>query len=159
MRALLPLLSLALLPLPGWGQKPQADATAAHDFPALQFLPEGSVIEGISIPRYDGHRVSALLMADKLIVKTRSSVILEKLSAALYADDDTQTDIIAGNVTYSFATKVAQTTGDARVQDPRFSASGKGVIFNTTTRKGFLRGPVRTTLSTAKLTEKKGSKK
>lgn len=159
MRLLLPLILLPLLSLPGLGQEQQAATDAAAEFPALQFLPEGSVIEGISIPRYEGHRVSALLLADKLKVQTRSTVILEKLSASLYANDGTQTEIIAGNVEYDFATKTASTTGNAQVQDPRVSASGKGVIFNTSTRKGFLHGPVKTTISTARLTDKKGRKK
>lgn len=153
----LPLLVLSLLLLPSWGQEKKNDA--ASEFPALQFLPKGSVIEGISIPRYENHQVSALLLADKLRVKSRTAVELEKLHAELYAEDGSQTDISTDSVEYSFATKVARTTGTAKVQDPRFSASGKGVIFNTSTRKGFLHGPVKTTISTARLSEKKGSKK
>ena len=125
----------------------------------MQFLPEGTVIEGISIPRYENHRVSALLLADALRVDSRTTVTMEKLTASLYSDDGNQTDISTDSVEYSFATKVACTAGNANVQDPRFSASGKGVIFNTSTRKGFLHGPVKTTISTAKLSEKKGSKK
>ena len=157
MRGTRSILLMSLLLLPCWGQEKKSDA--ASEFPALQFLPEGSVIEGISIPRYENHRVSALLLADKLRVKSRTTVELEKLSASLYTDDTNQTDISTGSVEYDFATKIARTTGDTKVQDPRFSASGKGIIFNTSTRKGFLSGPVKTTISTAKLAEKKGSKK
>ncbi len=158
MRKTLPILVLALLLLPCRGQEKKAD-DAASEFPALQFLPEGTVIEGISIPRYEDHRVSALLLADALRVDSRTTVTMEKLTASLYSDDGNQTDISTDRVEYSFATKVACTAGNAKVQDPRFSASGKGIIFNTSTRKGFLHGPVKTTISTAKLSEKKGSKK
>lgn len=158
MRKSLILLSALLLPLQSWGQA-RADATAADEFPALQFLPPGTVVEGISIPRYENHRVSALLLSDKLIVKDRQTVILEKLNAALYDTNGGETDIKTDSVTYSFATKQVSTTGDAEVTDPRFTARGKGVIFNTSTGKGFLHGPVRTTVSTAKLTNKKGRKK
>lgn len=153
------LCALCLLPLPGTGQLVTPSTTASDDFPALQFLPVGSVVEGISIPRYENHRVNALLLAEKLIIKTRKSVILEKLSASLYADDGTQTDVRADSIHYHFGTKTAHTTGEATVQDPRFSASGNGVIFNTSTRKGFLRGPVTTIISTAKLNQKKGRNK
>ncbi len=158
MRRALTLLSLLLLPLQGWGQQ-QADAVVEDEFPALQFLPEGSVVEDISIPRYEQHRVTALLLAKYLKVKTRKSVELAQLSASLYADDGTQTDISTGSVTYNFATKVARTTGEARVQDPRFKAEGKGVIFSTSKRKGFLHGPVTTTVSSALFNQKKGSQK
>lgn len=148
-----------LLPLPGWGQKPQADASVADDFPALQFLPPGSVIEGISIPRYENHRVSALLMSDKLEVLDRKTVILEKLNAVLYGEDNSETRVKTDSVTYSFATKLATTSGNAKVEDSRFQAEGKGVIFNTSSSKGFLHGPVKTIIKTATLTEKKGQKK
>lgn len=158
MRHALTLLSLLLLPLQCWGQM-QADATTEDEFPALQFLPPGTVVEGISIPRYENHRVSAMLLADKLIVRNRKSVILEKLNAALYSEDNTETNVRTDSVSYNFATKTARSSGDAEVIDPRFSAKGKGVVFNTSTGKGFLAGPVRTTIATARLNKKKGKKK
>lgn len=157
MRKALTLLALLLLPLQSQGQEAKA-ATDVDEFPALQFLPPGTEVEGISIPRYENHRVSALLLAEKLIVKTRQDVVLEKLNATLYNNDGTETNISTGNVHYSFATKIIRTTGDAQVTDPRFSAKGKGVIINTSTKKAFLQGPVTTTISTAELTKKKGSK-
>lgn len=158
MRTALSLLCLLLLPLHCWGQQ-RTDAVVEDDFPALQFLPAGSVVQGISIPRYEAHRVSSLLLADRLIVKDRKTVILEALTASLYGEDKNQTDIRTKSVTYSFATKTARTEGQAQLTDPRFTARGKGVIFNTTTNKGFLHGPVTTTVSSRLFNEKKGEKK
>jgi lipopolysaccharide export system protein LptC len=158
MRKTLILLSALLLPLQSQGQL-ATTATAADEFPALQLMPPGTVVEGISIPRYENHRVSALLLSDKMVVKDRQSVIMEKVAASLYSEEGTETHVEAGDVTYSFATKIARTTGKAAVNDPRFTARGKGVVFNTASRKGFLHGPVRTTIVTAKLNKKKGRKK
>ena len=158
MRKALSLLSLLLLPLHCWGQQ-RTDAVVEDEFPPLQFLPAGTVVEGISIPRYENHRVSSLLLADKLIVKNRKTVVLENLTASLYGTDQTQTDVKAGDVTYNFSTKVAKTTGTAQVSDPRFSAKGNGVIFSTVTNKGFLHGPVVTTVSAKLFNEKKDEKK
>ena len=158
MRKALTILSLPLLALHCWGQQP-ADAVVEDEFPALQFLPAGTVVEGISIPRYANHRVSALLLADKLIVKTRKTVILENLTASLYSEDKTQTDITAGDLSYNFATKKGRTTGAAQVTDPRFTAKGNGVVFSTACNKGFLRGPVTTTVSAKLFNEKKDDKK
>ena len=158
MRKSLSILSLSLLALHCWGQQP-TDAVVKDEFPALQFLPAGTVVEGISIPRYENHRVSALLLADKLIVKNRKTVILENLTASLYGEDKTQTDISAGDVSYNFATKTGRTTGAAQVTDPRFSAKGNGVIFSTASNKGFLKGPVITTVSAKLFNEKKDEKK
>lgn len=158
MRLLLTILSLSLLPLQSQGQQ-GADAVANDEFPALQFLPVGTVVEQISIPRYDNHRVSALLMSDRLIIKDKKTVVLEELNASLYGKDKSQTDVSTASVIYSFATKMARTTGEAKVKDPRFSAQGKGVVFNTTTSKGFLHGPVVTTVSASMFNAKKSEKK
>lgn len=158
MRRALTLSALLLLPLPGLGQQ-RTDAVADAEFPALQFMPVGTVVEGISIPRYDNHRVSAMLMADRLIVKDTKNVVLENLTAALYGEDKNQTDVRTDSVTYSFATKTARTTGTAEVKDPRFTAKGKGVVFNTSTSKGFLSGPVVTTVSAGLYNKKKEEKK
>ena len=158
MRVLLTILSLTLLPLQSQGQQ-GADAVANDEFPALQFLPVGTVVEKISIPRYENHRVSAMLMSDRLIIKDKKTVVLEELKASLYGKGKEQTDISTASVIYSFATKMAKTTGEAKVKDPRFTARGKGVIFNTATSKGFLHGPVITTVSATLFNAKKGEKK
>lgn len=156
MRRSLTLLSLLLLPLQSWGQQ-KADAVVEDEFPALQFMPVGTVLEGISIPRYEKHRVTALLLAKSMTVQDRKTVVLKELVASLYGDDGNQTDVTTESVTYSFATKTARTTGEATVNDPRFTGKGQGVIFNTSTRKGFLHGPVQTTVSAATLNQTKGS--
>lgn len=130
------------------GQMP-TDTVKQGEFPGLQLLPPGSVIEGISLPRYDNHRVSALLHAARMIISTRQVVQLEQLEAQLYSRAGSRTYIRTGNVAYDFGTQQAATTGDASVQDERFSAQGKGVIFSSATRKGILLGPVRTTVSAA----------
>lgn len=147
-----------MLPLVCWGQQ-RTDAVVEDEFPALQFMPEGTVVEGISIPRYENHRVSALLLADRLIVKDRKTVVLENLTASLYGKDRNQTDVKTGSVTYSFATKIAHTGGNSRLEDPRFTGKGKGVVFNTSTSKGFLHGPVVTTVSSKLFNEKKDDNK
>lgn len=157
--ALTLLASALLLPLHVHGQQQAADAVVEDEFPALQFLPVGSVVEDISIPRYENHRVTALLLAKSLEVKNRKVVELGKLEASLYGEDGNQTDVSTGSVTYSFATKIARTTGEARVTDSRFSARGKGVIFSTSSRKGFLHGPVTTRVSASLFNSKKDQKK
>ena len=106
----------------------------------------------------DNRNVIGVFIAETNI-KNRKTVVLENLTASLYGTDQTQTDVKAGDVTYNFSTKVAKTTGTAQVSDPRFSAKGNGVIFSTATNKGFLHGPVVTTVSAKLFNEKKDEKK
>lgn len=141
------LLPLLLSPLAcaqfGTGASPQQD-----EFPALQFLPEGSEVIGITIPRYEKHRATSLLKADKMKVLSRTVVQLSSISAFLYGEGGISTRIFSIRATYDFKTCTATADSHTEVEDPRFSATGKSASYSTKTSRGVLRGPVYTTVST-----------
>lgn len=149
---------LLLLPLaiPAWGagSTGSTDAVGSGEFPGLQLLPPGSVVENISLPRYENHRVTSLLQADKLCIVDRRTAELHGIRGTLFNEDGTETEIQAGSVRYDFTTKRAVSSGSVSVKDPRFSARGERLLYNTNNSRGVLVGPVRTTFS-AKAFEKK----
>ena len=130
-----------------------ADRTAGKDeFPALQLLPPGSKVQGISLPRYQNHRVTAHIIAGLLEVCTRHLVQMSSIRTMLYGEDDEATEVKLEKADYDFSTGVMRSDAPASVTNPRFSASGASVIFNTTTQRGLLHGPVHTTLNRDLLT-------
>ena len=135
-----------------------ADAVGQGEFPGLQLLPPGSVVEDITLPRYENHRVSALLQAKRLCILTRRVIELQGIRASLFNEDGSSTEIRAEAAQYDFSTKHAASTGSVEVKDPRFSASGTQLRFDTDSKRGILLGPVRTTLSTSAFS-RKGKKK
>ncbi len=136
-------LALAGSQLPG--QVAENEAVGKGDFPALQFLPPGSVVEGISLPRYEGHRVSALLMADKLEVLSRSTARLTQIRTYLTAKTGETTCVQLPLAHYDFTRKLVRSLDPpALLIHPRYSAHGEGVIFDSTKGSGMLRGPVTT---------------
>lgn len=139
---------LALALAPAWGQVP-TDDVGSGDFPALQLLPPGSVIKGISLPRYENHRVSSLITASMMTIQTRSSVLLSTIKASLYGEDGSMTTVICPAAGYDFHTKTIQSDTEVQVQHPRFTAKGQGVIFDTSSHYGLLKGPVHTTISSS----------
>lgn len=142
-------LSLALLcctALPLAAQGP-ADAVGKGEFPGLQLLPPGSVVKGISLPRYEKHRVTSLLRAGSLKVLDRRTVELKDIDVSLYMDTDITTRLRAAGAVYNFTTLRAATDGAVRLDDPRFTAAGQGVVFSTENHRGILKGPVRTTIA------------
>lgn len=148
---LLPTVALvAALALPLWAQEP-TDTVGKGEFPGLQLLPPGSEIKGISLPRYENRRVTALIQASVMRVLNRRAVELGELRASLYSEDGAETKISTSGAVYDFTRERAVTVGEVEVQDPRFSAKGRGVVFSTATRRGILIGPVRTTLSASVL--------
>ncbi len=141
--------------LPLWAADP-ADDIGQKEFPGLQLLPEGSVVKGIVLPRYEGHRVSALMMADELRIETRSLVSLTNLRAELYSPSGGITSIVCGVTQYDFAKSRITTDKTAAIKDPRFSAKGEGISFSIRTQLGILRGPVRTTFTSSAFSSAKG---
>lgn len=122
---------------------------AEDEFPGLQLLPPGSVVKGLSLPRYENHRVSALLQADEMKVISRREITLSNIRAALYAEDGEVTTVSCPLAGYDFKKKAVVAQAEAEVQHPNFSAKGSGVIFSTAGRMGYIKGPVRTTIRTA----------
>lgn len=131
---------------PLWGADPKDDV-GQKEFPALQLLPEGSVIKGIVLPRYENHRVSTLMIADQLRVESRSTVSMENIRAELYSASGEITSVVCGEAHYDFSTSRLTTDANAAIKDPRFSAKGTGVTFSIRTQLGLLKGPVRTTFT------------
>lgn len=143
---LLILLLLAAPMLPG---QMAADRTAGKDeFPALQLLPPGSKVHGISLPRYQDHRVTAHIIADLLEVCTRHIVTMTTIHTMLFGENNETTQVDLEKADYDFRTGVMTSDAPASVTNPRFSAQGKAVIFNTNDQRGLLKGPVQTTLNT-----------
>ncbi len=126
------------------------------EFPALQFLPEGSEVKGITIPRYEKHRATSLLKADTMKVLSRTVVQLTAISAFLYGEGGISTRIISPRATYNFRTSTAEADSRTEVEDPRFSAKGSSASYSTKSSRGVLRGPVYTTVSTEDFTPDTG---
>ncbi len=147
--ALALLAALPLLCTPSWGQL-GGGTVGKGEFPGLQLLPPGSVVKGISLPRYENHRVTALMRATEMTVRTRSELQLAELAAELYSPSGETTRITTTKADYNFSTEMAESKMQTQVTDPRFTARGSGVTFCTSRNHGLLRGPVRTTIPAAK---------
>ncbi len=153
------LAALPLLAAPARGQL-GADTVGKGEFPGLQLLPPGSVIKGISLPRYENHRVTSLLRATEMSIVTRRDVQIKGIVAELYSPSGETTRVTSAKADYSFTTELAQSKEETQVTDPRFTARGSGVTFSTARNQGLLRGPVRTTIpaATAKGMRKEGKR-
>lgn len=149
-RAILSLFLLTAVPL--LPAQVASRTAGKNEFPALQLLPPGSKVQGISLPRYENHRVTAHIIADLLEVCSRHLVQMHAIRTMLYGENNETTEIRLDKAEYNFATSVMTSNAPASVVNPRFTARGASVIFNTATQQGFLRGPVYTSLTRALVT-------
>lgn len=144
--SLCPAVALALLcALPVQGRT-GAETVGQGEFPGLQFLPPGSVLKGISLPRYEGHRVTALFTAGTMEVKSRSLVALSALRVHLYDRNGETTDLDSAGAHYDFARSQVTSPTQTRLVSPRMEAQGVALIFDTKRSIGILKGPVNTAI-------------
>ena len=137
------LMLLAAPPVPG-----QMDRSARPgEFPAVQLLPPGSEIKGISLPRYQAHRVVAHIMAKMLKVLSRYEVELTDIRTEMYDEGNETTTVLMAKALYDFRTAVMTSDSPGSVENPRFSARGEAAVFSSDARIGLLKGPVHTTLN------------
>lgn len=139
--ALLLLLTAPLLPA-----QLAERTTAKGSFPALQLLPPGSKIRGISLPRYREHRVISHIMADMLEVLTNRVTCMENVHAMLYGVGDDTTEVRIERAQYDFGTEVMTSGSPVTVENPRYSVKGSAIILHMREQRGLLRGPVSTAL-------------
>ncbi len=125
--------------------------SAPGEFPAISMLPPGTVVEGITLPRYEKSRVSSLIKAKSLRVINRQEVGIKGLLAEVYNKGGYTTAMNAEEGHYNFLTNLVQSTKDTVVSDPRFRAQGKQLSYSMEKQQGLLKGPVRTILSLTKV--------
>ncbi len=139
---------LSLLGMGGllWAQFSPKKA-AEGEFPAIATLPPGTVIEGIKLPRYEGARVTALILADQLRVESRNVVSIIGLETEVYDKDGSITSVKADKGSYSFLTEEVTSEGITQLVNQQFRAKGCQIYYSTKQQRGIMRGPVRTVLS------------
>lgn len=151
-RPLATLLCILSAALPAWAQAPGAK-NAKGEFPGLNLLPAGSVVKGISLPRYENHRVSSHIMANELKVISAQLVKLSGIRSLMYKEDGSTTVVEMQLADYNFETEMIISKVKATVRNPQFSSEGAAVSFSTQRQQGLLKGPVNTVINTQSLSQ------
>ncbi len=122
-------------------------AAGEDDFPALQLLPPGSVVEEISLPRYENHRVTALITAKRLKITSRHEAEMFGIRSFLYAANGGDTTCVQlDSAQYDFRTKLMHSlTPPVSLLNPRYTVHGTNVVFSNISHCGLVTGPVSTT--------------
>lgn len=149
LRPLFQLILLAMLALPlAQGQMVKNPARKG-EFPGLSLLPAGSTVRGISLPRYENHRVSAHIMADLLEIISAGRAKLTGIHSSLYSEEGEETILKLEYAHYNFETEMMTSDKEVSIQNPRFRARGESISYSTARQQGLVRGPVHTLFHTA----------
>lgn len=117
------------------------------EFPALQLLPPGSIVRGISLPRYEDHRVTGLLTANLMKVLSRHEARMERILSYMYSVTGETTQVRMATALYDFRTELLISRDNiVTLQHPRYNVRAHGGILRNGTRCGVLMGPVHTVI-------------
>lgn len=114
-------------------------------------MPVGSEVQGIAIPCYQNHRISALLRAKTLVIASRSVARMDTISTQLYEEGEPTTALRLQKADYNFSTNLVSSAYPVLAEDARFRLFGQGIDYNTKKKQGFIRGPVDTAIHQSRL--------
>jgi hypothetical protein len=149
LRAIIPAL---LLLTPGFltaaEEEPVAEP-ASRAIPAISLLPEGSILKGVMLPRYDSDRkLVGLLKAERMTLKTASHILGETVVMELFNPDRTSRGRIDLATADFFQDKgLVQTKNPISIVSDRVRAEGAGLVYDLHHSKGFIIGPATTRIS------------
>lgn len=126
-----------------------ATEPATPAIPAISLLPEGSILKGVMLPRYDSNRkLIGLLKAEKMTLLSTSRIFGETVVMELFNPDRTsrgRVDLATADFLQDKG--LVQTRNPISIVSDRVSAEGSGLIYDLQQSTGFIIGPATTRIS------------
>ena len=119
--------------------------------PMLELLPKGSELKRVSIPRYEKNKISHLLTAEKMRIKGDDEIAGFTVNIYLYNKKGDKTHLFTNEATYYLSSKKAVSSQKTILKEKNITAEGTGLHLDTISKKGFLQGPIQTTIRPAKI--------
>lgn len=116
------------------------------EVPGLQLMPPGSILKKVRLPRYEQSTLKALMLAEIMRVVSKVEMSGKDIDITLQNEEGQPTHINMDKASYFFDVEKLISESFTDIRDPRFKATGTGIILDTLKLKGFLSGPVTTTI-------------
>jgi len=128
--------------------KETAEDSNAQPIPAISLLPDGSVLEKVMLPRYDSNRkLTSVLRCDEMTLVSSDIITGKNVSIESFNPDRTvKAHLELANAFYDQAESILKANETVTIVSERLTAKGTGLIYSLDQQKGFLKGPVTTTL-------------
>lgn len=114
------------------------------EVPGLQLMPPGSILKKVRLPRYEQSTLKALMLAELMRVVSKVEMSGENIDITLQNEEGQPTHIKMDRAAYFFDVEKLISESFTDILDPRFKATGTGLILDTIKLQGFLSGPVTT---------------
>lgn len=126
----------------------------------VSLLPDGSVLKGVLLPRYDKHRnLVGDMKAETMTLLDSKQVQGENVRIRFFNTDRTlRGKVEMKNVTFNQAKSRVVTREPVEITSDRLVAQGSGLVYSLQEGEGFIKGPVSTRISATPTTTSMNSK-
>lgn len=114
------------------------------EVPGLQLMPPGSILKKVRLPRYEQSTLKALMLAEIMRVVSKVEMSGDDIDITLQNEEGQPTLIKMDKAAYFFDVEKLISESFTDIRDPRFKATGAGIVLDTLKLQGFLSGPVTT---------------
>ena len=124
----------------GFGESTEEDPI--QNLPGMEMLVDGSILEGVLIPRYDeANRLISSLTAKKLVLIDEKTINATQARIEFYHDDES----VRGGIDLKTAilknANMLRSSEPVKLRADDFEARGSGLIFQLDRSRGLLLGP------------------
>lgn len=122
---------------------------ASRAIPAISLLPEGSILKGVMLPRYDKERkLVGLLKAEKMTLISTSRIFGEGVVMELFNPDRTSRGRVdLATADFHQDKGLIQSNNPISIVSDRVTAEGTGLFYDLQKSTGFIIGPATTRIS------------
>ena len=122
--------------------------------PAISFLPEGSILENVMLPRYDRNRkLTSVLRCEEMTLVSTDIISGKTVSVESFHPDRTTKARL--DLTFALLDQkknLLKANEAVTIVSDRLNAEGTGLVYSLDQQRGFLKGPVTTTIIQAPAT-------
>src|SRR5690606_31456277 len=132
--------------VPETGGLPAERPLAPSNTPAISLLPDGSVLQGVMLPRYDKNRnLLGVLRAETMTLIDREHIEGESVTIELFNPDRSQRGHVRlTKALFDQKLGLLEAREPVQIHSERFVAKGGGLVYAFEQGEGFLFGPATT---------------
>lgn len=136
------------------GKPIMEEDSSSQPIPAISLLPEGSILEKVMLPRYDKNRkLASVLRCEEMTLVTTDLISGKTVSIESFNPDRTpKAKIDLATALFDQKKNLLKADGAVALASDRFNAEGTGLVYALDQQRGFLKGPVTTTIIQAPAT-------
>lgn len=123
----------------------EAPSTKPPQKPVL-LPPAGSTLQKLRLPRYEGTKLTLYVTAHAVTIVSDKEIKGDSVHAQSYQKEGGVLEVRMKDALYNTESGWLRSSGDTELDEARYHVKGKDSVLDLNLKKGFIKGPVKTTI-------------